>query len=232
VNHNLAITYKYLVEIGICNKLESKGKSIPGLYLFVNILKMKLMKTGPFFFLFSCFILGILPSLFSQTALFSYEKFVNSKGDTLKYRLHFPDADTLRKFPLVIFLHGAGERGSDNEAQLKWGVMNFVSDQNMKLHPALVIAPQCPEKTDWANFTDRNPDGNMVMEHNPGKTMKLLSELIEQFIKKFPVDTNRIYITGLSLGDLELSTLLNDTRNCLQLLFRFAVVVIYLRLLR
>ncbi len=56
----------------------------------------------------------------------------------------FPDADTLRKYPLVIFLHGSGERGNDNEAQLKWGVQNFATDKNMVEHPALVIAPQCP----------------------------------------------------------------------------------------
>jgi predicted peptidase len=47
------------------------------------------------------------------------------------------------KYPLVIFLHGSGERGNDNEAQLKWGVLNFATDENMA-HPAIVIAPQCP----------------------------------------------------------------------------------------
>jgi len=52
---------------------------------------------------------------------FSNNKYINEKGDTLLYRQLFPDADTLRKFPLVIFLHGSGERGNDNEAQLKWG---------------------------------------------------------------------------------------------------------------
>src|SRR4051812_39703551 len=74
---------------------------------------------------------------------FSYERFIN-KGDTLNYRQLIPDYDTLRKYPLVIFLHGSGERGSDNEAQLKWGVSNFATDQNMIMHPAIVIAPQCP----------------------------------------------------------------------------------------
>jgi len=39
--------------------------------------------------------------------------------------------------------------GKDNEAQLKWGVMNFATDQTMKSHPAFVIAPQCPE-TSWS----------------------------------------------------------------------------------
>jgi predicted peptidase len=161
---------------------------------------MKFLKTGPFALFFFLFSLGILPSLFSQTSMFSYEKYVSEKGDTLKYRLHFPDADTLRKFPLVIFLHGAGERGNDNEAQLKWGVMNFVTDQNMKLHPALVIAPQCPEKSGWSNFTGRTAGGDMTLQTAPARPMELLAALIQQIIKKYPVDTNRIYITGLSMG--------------------------------
>ncbi|HEY4937321.1 MAG TPA: hypothetical protein VII44_12105, partial [Puia sp.] len=60
--------------------------------------------------------------VFSQSSRFSTGNYGNNSGDTLSYRLLFPDADTLRKYPLVIFLHGSGERGSDNEAQLKWGV--------------------------------------------------------------------------------------------------------------
>jgi predicted peptidase len=60
----------------------------------------------------------------AQASVFSYQKYIE-KGDTLNYRELFPDFDTLRKYPLVIFLHGSGERGNDNEAQLKWGVKDF-----------------------------------------------------------------------------------------------------------
>jgi predicted peptidase len=137
---------------------------------------------------------------FSQSSLFSFEQYVNSRGDTLKYRQLFPDADTMRKYPLVIFLHGSGERGSDNDAQLKWGVMNFASDQNMKLHPAFVIAPQCPANMGWSNFANRNKPAEMSLQAAASKPMELLIELIHQFIKKYPVDSNRIYITGLSMG--------------------------------
>ena len=84
----------------------------------------------------------------AQISRFSFEKFIN-KGDTLNYRQLFPDSDTLRKYPLVIFLHGSGERGSDNEAQLKWGAMNFATDEAMIMHPAFVIAPQCPANMSW-----------------------------------------------------------------------------------
>ena len=141
------------------------------------------------------FCIGIKFS-FAQSSRFSMEKYVNGKGDTLYYRQLFPDANRMRKYPLVIFLHGSGERGHDNEAQLKWGVMNFATDQNMMLHPALVIAPQCPEKMSWSNFSR----SDMKLQPEPTKPMELLIELIHSLVKTLPVDSNRIYITGLSMG--------------------------------
>lgn len=134
-------------------------------------------------------------ALSQSSSRFSYNKYIEN-GDTLNYRMLFPDADTFRKYPLVIFLHGSGERGNDNEAQLKWGVMNFATDQNMMLHPAIVLAPQCPEKMSWSNFSRTT----MTLESAPTKPMELLIGLIYQSIKKLPVDSNRIYITGLSMG--------------------------------
>src|SRR5664279_3637264 len=151
---------------------------------------MKLHKAKTPLLLFLLIGLGFAHSVYSQSSLFSFEKYINGKGDTLNYRQLYPDADPLRKYPLVIFLHGAGERGSDNESQLKWGVMNFASDQNMKLHPAFVIAPQCPAGLGWASFANRNNPAEMSMQTVPSKTMGLLMELIHQFIKKYPVDSN------------------------------------------
>src|SRR5258705_11433837 len=132
---------------------------------------------------------------FSQSSSrFSSNKYID-KGDTLYYRQLYPDADTLRKYPLVIFLHGSGERASDNEAQLKWGVTNFATDQNMMLHPAFVIAPQCPEKGSWSNFSRTD----MRLQPAATRPMELLIGLIHQLEKTLSVDTNRIYITGLSM---------------------------------
>ena len=135
----------------------------------------------------------------AQVSRFNYEKYIN-KGDTLNYRQLFPDADTLRKYPLIIFLHGSGERGNDNEAQLKWGVMNFAEDQNMILHPAFVIAPQCPANMGWANISNNRNSLEIRLLPSPTKPMELVIALIHQLINKFPIDSNRIYITGLSMG--------------------------------
>jgi predicted peptidase len=150
--------------------------------------------------LFAILFIMNLQFAFAQPSRFATLKYTNSKGDTLNYRLLFPDADTLRKYPLVIFLHGSGERGSDNDAQLKWGVENFATDQNMMLHPAIVIAPQCPDKMSWSNFSRTRISSEMRILPDPSKPMQLVIELIHQLEKSMPIDTNRIYITGLSMG--------------------------------
>jgi len=136
----------------------------------------------------------------AQTTRFGFGKYKNNKGEILNYRILYPDYDTIRKYPLVIFLHGSGERGNDNKAQLKWGVTNFATDKAMVLHPAFVIAPQCPKNSTWANV-DNYLNGNPVkLKATPSKPMELLIDLIHQFIKNNRVDINRIYITGLSMG--------------------------------
>jgi predicted peptidase len=137
---------------------------------------------------------------FSQPTLFSFNKFTNGTGDTLNYRLLYPDANPLQKYPLVIFLHGSGERGNDNDAQLKWGVPNFATAANMSLHPAIVIAPQCPSNMSWANLSNNKNPADIHLLPNPTKPMELVIALIHQAIKTLPVDSNRIYITGLSMG--------------------------------
>lgn len=141
-----------------------------------------------------------LNSSFSQSQLFSLQKYISKSNDTLNYRQLVPDADTVRKYPLVVFLHGSGERGSDNESQLKWGVLNFATDKIMLAHPAIVIAPQCPEHMGWANVSNDKGSRQLHLLALPSRPMELLMELIQKVKTSLPIDTNRIYITGLSMG--------------------------------
>ena len=146
-------------------------------------------------------VLAIIFPAKAQSNRFSFEKYSNGQGDTLNYRLLGPDYNTSRKFPLVIFLHGSGERGNDNIAQLKWGVLNFATDEMMMAHPAFVIAPQCPENQAWSNFKKSQDGEILTLNNSPSRPMELVLALIKDFIKKHDeVDTNRIYITGLSMG--------------------------------
>lgn len=171
-------------------------------------------------------------SAFAQTSLFGRERYISAKNDTLNYRILTPDFDTMRRYPLVIFLHGSGERGSDNESQLKWGVMNFATNDNMKLHPAIVIAPQCPVGQTWSNFSNNADRTDMKLLPAPSKPMQLVLDLIKEVTKKFLVDTNRIYITGLSMVVTALMMCWKDTRRCLLQQFLFAVAEMFRERLR
>lgn len=147
-------------------------------------------------------LLGLSNLSHAQESRFSFAKYTDGKGDTLNYRILYPDYDTLRTYPLVVFLHGSGERGHDNKAQLKWGVMNFATDQNMMAYPAIVIAPQCPDSMDWSNFSGFKEGKQLHLLPEPTEPMRLVIGLIHQLMKKAPVDSTRIYITGLSMGGL------------------------------
>ncbi len=144
------------------------------------------------------FILENASNLEAQPLLFEYKQYI-SKNDTLLYRQLSPDYNTSRRYPLVIFLHGSGESGTDNEAHLKWGVMNFADDKTMMMYPAYVIAPQCPGNDRWDHYT-KDKDGQLHHRPEPTKSMSLLLALISELKSTLPIDSNRIYITGLSMG--------------------------------
>src|SRR3981081_4100611 len=77
-----------------------------------------------------------------------------SKGDTLPYRILFPqNFDPTKKYALILVLHGAGKRGNDNEAQLKIGPKLFLKDSIRAKYPAIVVFPQCPTSSYWSNMT-------------------------------------------------------------------------------
>ena len=131
---------------------------------------------------------------------FSPQFYIEGKGDTLFYRQLNPDANPKRHYPLLIFLHGAGERGSDNLSQLKWGIMNFTSEQNQLKYPAMIIAPQCPGGSNWIEpGSDRNAVISPLGAH-PAKPIELLLAMIKKIKAQGQIDTARIYITGLSMG--------------------------------
>ena len=138
--------------------------------------------------------------IYAQPSRFNIKQYTNGRGDTLNYRMLGPDYNISRKYPLVVFLHGSGESGNDNPAQLLWGVMNFATDQAMARHPSFVIAPQCPKDLEWENFSENEKTREIKLNPMPSRPMELVIELIRQMVKTLPIDTSRIYITGLSMG--------------------------------
>jgi dienelactone hydrolase/lysophospholipase L1-like esterase len=132
---------------------------------------------------------------------FAAKTFKSPKGGQLLYRqLDVKDAKADQKYPLVLFLHGAGGRGDDNQRQLKdAGVLGLFSKSGFpRKFPAFVLAPQVPAKKRWVEVHWGLDEHTMPTK--PGDQMRMALELVDQFIKDNPVDTSRIYVTGLSMG--------------------------------
>ncbi len=105
-----------------------------------------------------------------------------------------------QKLPLFIFLHGAGERGNDNEVQLQWIAPILSAKNNVKEHPAILVFPQCPAEDYWAPVDVTDGQWTINSSGNPTPVMSRLIELIPQLIEDPRVDKNRVYIGGLSMG--------------------------------
>jgi predicted peptidase len=116
---------------------------------------------------------------------------------SLNYRLMKPaeyKEDGKDSYPLVVFLHGAGERGSDNAKQLVHGIADFAKDDSRKKYPCFLIAPQCPTGEPWVSSTLKSKKKPDV------EAGELVLALIESLQKEFRIDKKRIYLTGLSMG--------------------------------
>lgn len=139
----------------------------------------------------------------AQNELYLKKEFI-LKGDTMRYRVLFPENyDKSKKYPLVVFLHGSGECGNDNEKQLSHGASLYASIQNRHDYPAIVIFPQCPENQSWVTLLEKTDEKfDMIDTKNPTKPLELVKNLIDNYRKKEAVDSKRIYISGLSLGGM------------------------------
>lgn len=138
--------------------------------------------------------------------LFEKHWFVQN-GDTLPYRLLMPENyDASKKYPLVFFLHGAGERGNDNEKQLVHGAKMFLKDENRKKYPAIIVFPQCATNSFWSNVEFKMESGKRTFlfqeEGEPTKSMKLAQELLATIIRTYPIAKKQIYVGGLSMGGM------------------------------
>lgn len=152
--------------------------------------------------------MGIFSFLFGQD-FSAYEKrvFADGNGNTLNYRILFPENyEAEKKYPLILFLHGAGERGDDNQKQLTHGGKLFLDKKHRERYPAIVVFPQCPTQDYWAYMEEQPQAGKRLrgfpIEETPKRSLGLAMQLTEKIIQEAQVDPDRVYVMGLSMGGM------------------------------
>ncbi len=160
------------------------------------------------YFLSITFFFSTTFALLSQNLpQYQRKEFIQGK-DTLRYRLLLPENyEPTKKYPLVLFLHGAYERGKDNNKQLRNGASLFLQPTNRKNFPSIVIFPQCPRKPGyWSSVILDATKKPYRFDFNYSRaiTQPLQStlQLVHQLIAENKIDTTRIYIMGLSMGGM------------------------------
>jgi predicted peptidase len=150
------------------------------------------------------FFLLLIGNLNSQNLeLYEKETFIFEK-DTLNYRILKPlNYQPNEQYPVHLFLHGAGERGSDNISQLTHGGKLFLKKENREKYNSWVIFPQCSENDRWPNL--KSDLWNATFDNKitkPNKSLGLVIRLMDEFIEKKQVNRQRVYISGLSMGGM------------------------------
>jgi predicted esterase len=113
----------------------------------------------------------------------------STDGSNLPFRYFVPPGyNSAQAYPVILFLHGAGERGNNNEAQLNNnanGALQLIGDSQLALQPIFMIAPQCPTDGWWS-----------------GGTLTTAIGLVDQIATTYHIDPDRVYVTGLSMGGM------------------------------
>ncbi len=116
--------------------------------------------------------------------LFKARYLKDNQGDILPYRILSPEQLRKgKKYPLVLFYHGSGERGNDNFSQLKWGVRHFATKKIRRRFPAYVVVPQCPEDSQWVNINYDNFPVHLPLRPSPYIALSI--ELIRYLEQKY-----------------------------------------------
>jgi predicted peptidase len=171
-------------------------------------MKSKRVKTKFFsyFILIVCVFVGSDVTLWGQKH-FAAGELVRKDGSIIQYKMLEPRRiKASKKYPLVIFFHGAGERGVDNQKQLVHGSKLFEKRRNRRKFPAYVVFPQCPVDDYWAKVdidrSDKDDPFRFDYRGAPTTALKGVFELIQYYLKMPTVDPERIYIMGLSMGGM------------------------------
>ena len=126
------------------------------------------------------------------------------------YRFFLPsNYDPEVKYPLILFMHGGGNVGTDNTRQISAIGSTQIIETDLN-HPAILLAPQLAEFSDWSPY-------------NP---IDRTDEILELLLENYSIDTDRMYLTGLSLGGFGATEYLRYFHQDFPGLYRFAAAAI------
>jgi len=162
------------------------------------------MKTNLMYKLIMVLYLSIVWTVFTNAQTFEYEMHTNANiaSYSMPYRLFIPSGyNTDTSYPLVLFLHGAGERGTDNDVQLtaNQGATLWAKTANQASYPCFVVAPQCPSNAQWVN-TNWSLGSYNITNIQMSTELKMVKDIIETLETQYNIDASHLYITGLSMG--------------------------------
>ena len=137
-------------------------------------------------------------------ATFTHESY------SLNYRILYPSKiDSGRKYPVLVYLHGAYERGRDNTLPLTAGGAFFLQPDMQETYPSIVIFPQCPTDDVWAWFdTDLDSTTGLAKKwyfpfrKDPTRVSGALMALLDSLLTVPYADPDRVYIGGYSQGGM------------------------------
>jgi len=123
------------------------------------------------------------------------------QDETFRYLLLKPETiEPGKKYPLVLFLHGAGERGTDTELLKKHFLPAISSDEFREKFPCFVVAPQCRADEWWVKLPAERTRAGTQFQDEPAVQLQSALQIVDEVIDAFPVDKNRLYLTGNSMG--------------------------------
>ncbi|MCA8948501.1 MAG: dienelactone hydrolase family protein, partial [Planctomycetes bacterium] len=154
--------------------------------------------------LVSALVGGLAPAQTRGAAALRVDDFragaVDVDGRSYPYRLLEPLPELAHApRPLVVFLHGAGERGDDNERQLTWLPAVLGRRELRERLPCYLLAVQCPQDERWVE----TPWGEAVSEPlapAPSPALRAVMVAMDRIVATRRVDRGRVYVTGLSMG--------------------------------
>lgn len=154
-------------------------------------------------------LVTVVPFILVAQDLNQFQKAAFTReGNTLQYRILYPlNYNKAKTYPVITFLHGSGERGSNNEAQLLHGGAMFINDTVRNTLNAIVIFPQCPNDSMWRHMKVTT-DSFSITGHSfdlnftpaPTTPALLVKLLLDSLVSSKKADKKRMYIGGLSLG--------------------------------